>query len=123
MVFDGYEGGPSIKDNTHQRRGHNIHPLVSFTSDTEFSGKKHDFLSRDCNKQALINLISDKLKKNRCNVINAPGDADVYIVKAAVEASHIHSTTLIGEDTDLLVLLLYHAKTCSKGLYFHSDNK
>ena len=47
VVFDGYEGGPSIKDNTHQRRGHNIHPVVSFTAETEFSGKKENFLSRN----------------------------------------------------------------------------
>src|SRR6218665_3961523 len=33
------------------------------------------------------------------------GDADTEIVKAAVETSHLHTTTLIGEDTDLLVLL------------------
>ncbi len=123
VVFDGYDGGPSIKDNTHLRRGQNIHPVVSFTAETEFSGKKDAFLSRDSNKQGLINLISDELKKWNCHVINAPGDADVDIVKAAVEASCHHSTTLIGEDTDLLVLLLYHARADSKELYFRSDNQ
>ena len=30
-------------------------------------------------------------------------------------------TTLIGEDTDLLVLLLYHATTDCKNLYLRSD--
>ena len=123
VVFDGYGGGPSIKDNTHQRRGHNIHPVVKFTEETEFSGKKGDFLSRDSNKQGLINLISDGLRKRGCNVINASGDADVDIVKAAVESSHLHSTTLIGEDTDLFVLLLYHAHAEYKNLYFRSDTK
>jgi len=54
-------------------------------------------------------------------VISALGDADVDIVKAAVEASCVHTTTLIGEDTDLLVLLLYYAHEHSKGLYFRSD--
>ena len=37
VVFDGYEEGPSIKDNTHQRRGRKMHPVVSFTAETEFS--------------------------------------------------------------------------------------
>ena len=119
----GYGGGPSIKDNTHQRRGHNIHPVVKFTEETVFSGKKGDFLSRDSNKQGLINLISDGLRKRGCNVINGSGDADVDIVKAAVESSHLHSTTLIGEDTDLFVLLLYHAHAEYKNLYFRSDTK
>ena len=40
VVFDGYEGGPSIKDNTHQRHGKNIYSIVHFTAETEFFGKK-----------------------------------------------------------------------------------
>ena len=59
VVFDGYNEGPSIKDNTHQRRGQNVYPVVNFTAETEFSGKKDEFLSRDRNKQGFINLISD----------------------------------------------------------------
>src|SRR6218665_3942397 len=43
------------------------------------------------------------------------------IVKAAVEMSSHKSTTLIGDDTDLLVLLLYHAASDCKDLYFRSD--
>ena len=62
VVFDGYEEVPSIKDNTHQRRGHNIHPVVSFNAETVFSGKKEEFLSRDVNKKRLIQIISDKLR-------------------------------------------------------------
>lgn len=99
IVFDCYEEGPTIKDNTHLRRGHSIHPVVSFTADTKFSGKKEEFLSRDVNKQRLIRMVSDELRKRGCTVINAIGDADVDIVKAAVEASLLYTTTLIGEDT------------------------
>ncbi|KAJ8893920.1 hypothetical protein PR048_006521 [Dryococelus australis] len=51
----------------------------------------------------------------------APRDADVEIVKAEVKASLIQTTTLIGEDIDLLVLLLYCAQPDSKNLYFRSD--
>ena len=123
VVFDGYEGGPSIKDNTHQRRGHNIHPVVSFTAETEFSGKKENFLSRNCNKQQFINLVSSKLRIKGCNVIQAPGDADVIIVKTAVESANLYSTALIGEDTDLLILLLYHTTKQCKDLYFYSDSQ
>ena len=44
------------------------------------------------------------------------------IVKAAVSMSGYKSTTLIGEDTDLFVLLLYHATLKdSHELYFGSD--
>lgn len=121
VVFDGYDGGPTIKDNTHQRRRHNNHPVVSFTAETNFSGKKEEFLSRDINKQRLIQIISGELKERGCTVINATADADVYIVNAVVETSLLHTTTLIGEDTDLLVLLLYYSHGDSKDLYFRSD--
>ena len=63
----------------------------------------------------MIRLISDKLRQNGCTVVQASGDADVDIVEAAVSSSMTKSTTLIGEDTDLLVLLLF------KELYFRSD--
>ena len=68
-------------------------------------------------------MISDELRERHSIVINAPGDADVDIVMAAVEASLLHTTTLIGEDTYLLVslLFLYHVQGNSKGLYFRSD--
>lgn len=121
VVFDGYLDGPAIKDNTHQRRGKNLHPVVSFNQDTIFSGNKEDFLSRDCNKQKMIHLISQTLRDEGCEVINAPGDADVEIVKNAVQSAVTRSTTLIGEDTDLLVLLLFYAKATDKDLYFRSD--
>ena len=61
VVFDGYREGPSIKDNTHQRRGENTHPIVNFNAETEFVGRKDDFLSRSCNKQGLCLLISGSI--------------------------------------------------------------
>ena len=54
-------------------------------------------------------------------MVNAHGDADVDIVKTAVETSLQHTTTLIGEYTDLLVLLLYYAQGEVMNLYFRSD--
>ena len=120
VVFDGYSEGPSIKDNTHQRRGENTHPIINFNAETVFMGRKDEFLSRSCNKQGLINLITKQMKKKGCTVFNTTGDADVEIVKAAVKASEHHTTTLVGEDTDLLMLLLYYAGD-NRGLYFRSD--
>ena len=121
VVFDGYEEGPSIKDNTHQRRWRNMYLVVSFTAETELPGKKEEFLSRDTNKQRLIRMISYQLTERDCPVVNAHGDADVDIVKTAVEKYLQHTTTLIGEDTDLLVVLLYYAQGEVMHLYFRSD--
>ena len=100
VVFDGYVV-PTTKDNTHQR-------------------KKEDFLSNSQNKQSLIQLISNDLRKSGCHVVESEGDADLEIVQAAIALASLSSTTLIGEDTDLLVLLLYHTHV-SDDLYFRSD--
>ena len=54
-------------------------------------------------------------------MVSAHGDADVDIVKTEVETSLQHTTALIGEDTDLLVLLLYYAQGEVMNLYFRSD--
>ena len=124
VVFDGYDAGPSIKDNTHKRRQKNIHyPIVHFTGDTEFEGKQEEFLSLGSNKQQLIKLISEEMVLRGCTVFQAEGDAHVYITKAAVNSAQEHSTTLIGEDTDLLILLVHFADANGKPLYFKSDNQ
>ena len=43
MVYDGYSEGQSTKDNTHRLRGHDVHPVVHFTAESEFSGRKIPF--------------------------------------------------------------------------------
>jgi hypothetical protein len=121
VVFDGYGEGPSIKDNTHHRRGNYMHPIVSFTPETEFSGKKDDFLACNQNKANIIALISTALTKRGCHVIQSPGDADIDIVKTTVQQSHHCTTTLVGEDTDLLILLLHYSRTDKEIIYFRSD--
>ena len=61
--------------------------------------------------------------KDMAKTLGLPGDADVDIVKTVVDSSHQYSTTLIGEDTDLLILLLHYADTDPdiKDLYFRSN--
>jgi len=78
-------------------------------------------LSREKNKSDMIALISTELTKRGCRDIQSPGDADVDIVKTTVERSGYCSTTLVGEDTDLLILLLHYSRTDNEIIYFRSD--
>ena len=122
VIFDGYGGGPNTKDHTHQRRSQSpIVTKVDISEATKFAGKKEDFLSNNENKQALIHLVSTSMMDRGGHVIQAEGDADVEIVKAAVATSFYKTTCLIGEDTDLEVLLLHHASSNGKKIYFSSD--
>lgn len=120
VVFDGYHSGPSTKDETHRRRiGSSIGTKVVFSENTVFKSKKEDFLKNVENKQNFINLLSQKMNETgSCQAINAHDDADVLIVKTAIASAADNFTILIGEDTDLLVLLLYHGKFESKNIIF-----
>ena len=76
---------------------------------------------RDKNKADIIALISSALTKRGCHVIQSPGDADVDIVTATVERSCHCTSTLVGEDTDLLILLLHYSRTDNEIIYYRSD--
>ena len=122
-MFDGYEVRPSIKDCAHQRRSRKLNvKKVNIPEATIFSGKKDDFLSNGANKQTLIQLIMKRMKQKGCNVIQAEGDVDVEIAKAAISMFAFRPTSLIGDDTDLIVLLLFHTDVSKcTALYFRSD--
>ena len=92
---------------------------VNFDSDMVLKLKKDVFLSNTANKQRLINLLGEKLQLSGCNIIHAPGDADLMIVlEMAVQSAKSITTVLVGDDTNLLVLLCHHADTSARDLFF-----
>jgi len=124
VVFDGYPSVPTTKDIAHIRRTKGIMlPKVNFNNDTPIITKKDEFLSNPENKQLFINTLGSKLQDGDVQVIHAEEDADLKIVLTAIEKSEQHTTTVIGEDTDLLVLLCYHSKDTSNKIYFKSEPK
>ena len=124
VVFDGYEAGPSKKDTTHLRRsGGVVGARVNFDGTTPLASKKEHFLAHASNKQRFVDMLSQKLEAANCHVLQAEGDADVLIAKTAVSIAAENPTTVIGEDTDLLVLLICHADPISHPLYMQSDKK
>ena len=83
-------------------------PTVSFTNDMVLSVSKDIFLSNSVNKQNFIQQLGNNLQAAGCEVFNVSSDADVLIAQKAIEMANEQNTVLIGDDTDLLVLLLYH---------------
>lgn len=120
IVFDGYESGPTTKDCTHTRR-HECGPEVLFESSMVLTLKKDVFLSNKENKQKFIKLLADTLERNGYSTLHAANDADVLIVKTAVAKAEAVPTVLIGDDTDLLVLLLHHAEANAHDLFFRPE--
>jgi len=124
VVFDGYDDGPNTKDNTHQRRvGGYVGSEVQYSKDMLLRGKKNAFLANTKNKQKFIYMLSDKLKESGIDTIHASADADVLVVKTAVQQAATQRTTLVGDDTDLLVLLCYHVQMDSFKVYFSPRSK
>ena len=99
----------STKDMVHLRRAKGCSGVaVSLTKDTKLNMKQETFLSNSINKQQFINILCCFLERNR-KVYHASGDADVMTVQKAVELAREIDTVLVGDDTDLHVLLCYHA--------------
>ena len=100
-----------------------LEPKSKCIESTKFRGKKKTFLTNSKNKQAFINLLSHKLNIAGIQTSHAIGDADLLIVLTAVKCSMSRHTVLVGDDTDLLVLLCYHASPLSMPIYFHPSPK
>ena len=124
IVFDGYQNGPSTEDNTHSRRTKSsMASEVRFTGDIICSMKKDVFLSNKTNKQRFITLLSSHLQQSNIVVIHAEADADVLVAQTAIESAASTDTVLVGDDTDLLILLCRNSKRTNCELYFRREPK
>ena len=123
VVLDGYDS-TNTNDMSHQRwsKG-NAGTTVIFTADTPVTMKTEQFLANKQNKQRFLFMLSEELKKNNCEVHHASGYVDLLIVMKAVQSANSNSTVLVGDDTDLLVLLCYHAIIASLDLFFCPEPK
>ena len=68
-------------------------------------------------------MLSQALQNAGCVTHQSNGDADLLIVKTAVESARTKTTVLVGDDTDLLVLLCYHASEDGCDFYFRPEPK
>ena len=91
--------------------------------DVLHSSHKELFLSNQESKHDLINLLGSHLKDKDCTVSHAPDDANILIALTAGNEARSATTIVIGEDTDVLVLLCYHADDSAYNIYYTSDVK
>ena len=121
VIFDGYKQS-STKDNIHQRRtGGKTARSVIFSDDMKLTIKKDHFLSNSSNKQCFINMLSRYLQKVGCQTHHSQADADLLIVQTAVESARRANTVLVGDDTDLLILLCYYTEMNAAELFFQPE--
>ena len=59
--------------------------------------KKDNFLSNLKNKQLFLSMLSKALQNEGCIAYPANGDADLLLVKTAVESARMSTTVLVGD--------------------------
>ena len=96
---------------------------VHFSGDMIIQCKKDQFLNNKENKQRFLVYLSAKLEKAGCITDHAKHDADVLIVQTAIASARTKDTVLVGDDTDLLVLLLHHADLNAQELFLAPEPK
>lgn len=122
VIFDGYRQS-STEDMTHQRRtGEKTATSVTFSDDMKLTRKKDHFLSNSSNKQSCINMLSRYLQKVGCQTHHSQADAYLLIVQTAVGSARAN-TVLVGEDTDLLILLCYYTEMSAEELFFQPESR
>ena len=108
VVFDGYES--STKDMCHRKRVKDSCSNIIPTLQAKLVVTKYKFLSNINNKQLFLNLLQDYLKNKGLTILCSTGDADVLMCREAAECCYSDNVSLLGEDTDLLVILLHITK-------------
>ena len=94
---------------------------MDFTRDMVMKSKKEDLLSTKDNKQRFIRMLGQSLEHFGCETRHAKGDVDVLVVETTVQSALSCETTLVGDDTDLVVLLCFHVKEHSCEIFFKPE--
>ncbi|CAB3231913.1 unnamed protein product [Arctia plantaginis] len=112
VVFDGYSDySKNIKALEQQRRTAALSKSyeVCFDETMVVPISQEFFLSNRSNKKKFIDMLVEKFKTVNITTKQARDDADVLIIDTAIALSeHQKTAVIIGEDIDLLVILIGH---------------
>ena len=78
------------------------------------------FLSNSKNKSQFILLLRQRFESAGHTVYISTGDADTLIVACALQFAEQGTEVAVeADDTDILILLMYHWKQSMADVYFH----
>ncbi|KAL4100763.1 hypothetical protein QTP88_020794 [Uroleucon formosanum] len=107
IVFDGYnESSTSTKNMERNRRVKNTSADILFDENMVPTVAQTSFLSNIRNKSRLIQMLSSYLIGKGYIIKQANDDADTVIVNEAIKRTQSQSVVVVGQDIDLLVLLI-----------------
>jgi len=109
VVFDGYNDYRKITIAVEQNRQTtkiNSSCDIIFDRFMTVPTNQQQFLANTHNKSRFISILSEKLTTANIFVKQANNDADVLIIETALEQSNTNKTIVVGEDVDLLIILI-----------------
>ena len=81
-------------------------------------------VKRKKNKKQFIELLGKALEGSGHHVVYSQSDADTLIVSTALDiATSNRKVTVVSDDTDVLILLIYHWNSEAADIFFHSKAK
>lgn len=126
VVLDGYGSGPSTKDESHQKRSssNNIGADFDFEPKMQLTMKKKAFLVNPRSKQVsvLYRFIGSELENAGVELHHSADDASYDIVSAPCNIAKT-TVAVVGDDTDLLVLLLHHLSLRHHVIFLQTTSK
>ncbi|KAF0711628.1 Uncharacterized protein FWK35_00035130 [Aphis craccivora] len=109
VVFDGFNDYRKITIAVEQNRQTtkiNSSCDIIFDRFMTVPTNQQQFLANTHNKSRFISILSEKLTTANIFVKQANNDADVLIIETALEQSNTNKTIVVGEDVDLLIILI-----------------
>jgi hypothetical protein len=128
IVFDGYTDEASVKDHEHKRRAERVcavSPNIAVDESRPVLFDQQAFLANSNNKQQFIQLLMQHLCDNEVSVMQSCGDADADIVSRAPKecVTHQQAVAVVADDTDIMIMLIYHFKSDMPDIFFVSEAK
>ena len=108
VVFDGYTNTSSNKGEEHAKRAIVVSANVITSEIMQVTAEMEEFLRNTANKIQFIDFLINVFKREEINVIQSDGDTDVMIVMEVIKIAAENAITVFSDDTDVLVLLMYH---------------
>ena len=97
---------------------------ITVTEHMNVTCGSQNFLRNTSNKEQLIKLLSNYMCLNGYHVVQCTGDADTSIVEKAIQYAHDGKTVVVAaDDTDVLVLLIYHWHDGLGEIFFSTERK
>ena len=126
VCFDGYtDVSKSTKVAEQNRRGdHNVSADVIFDGKTPVVNSQQSILANRNNKARIINKMMEGLEVEGVRCCQSVADADYLIASTTIlkAGSMQFPVVLVGNDTDLLVMLIHGSKTKNVYMQFGKDS-